>query len=283
MSGGGEEVRRPGGARSELALRTASGIVLAAAAIGATVAGGPVFTAFWLAASVAIVFEWMSMTGVEPRWPLVLAAAAGLAATTFAPAFGFGPEQAATAFAVTCAALAALGTTRTGRLLAVAGLCYAALVALVPPFLRDRPDLGILAIVWLFAVVWTTDIAGYFVGRSLGGPKLWPRVSPKKTWSGFLGGVVGAMLAGTAVAAAGPRFGAASPLGLGAVALLSAVAAVASQGGDLAESAMKRRCGVKDSGRLIPGHGGVMDRLDGFVAVCLLVAVAMAGTRLAAR
>ncbi len=278
-----DPARRPPSGRSELALRTGSGIVLAAAAIGATLLGGPVFAAFWLAAGIAIASEWIAMTGAAPRRPLVAAAGLGLAATTVAPLLGFDTAQVATAFAVTCAALAALGTTRTGRLLAVAGFGYAALVALVPPYMRERPDLGILAIVWVFAVVWTTDIAGYFVGRSLGGPKLWARVSPKKTWSGFVGAVAGAVPAGTAVAADVPRFGAAAPLGLSGVALLSAVASVASQGGDLAESAMKRRCGVKDSGRLIPGHGGVMDRLDGFVAVCLLLAVAMAGTRLAAR
>jgi phosphatidate cytidylyltransferase len=136
----------------------------------------------------------------------------------------------------------------------------------------------------MFAVVWSTDIIAYFTGRALGGPKLMPRVSPKKTWSGALGGLAAGTAAGVALVLFARDNGwstlAAAPLP--AVAVASALASILSQAGDLAESALKRRCGVKDSGRSIPGHGGVMDRLDGFFAVALLVGLALIVRRLSA-
>ncbi|HSI39791.1 MAG TPA: phosphatidate cytidylyltransferase [Xanthobacteraceae bacterium] len=143
---------------------------------------------------------------------------------------------------------------------AVAGLVYAGTVMLAPVLLRADAMLGLTALFWLFAVVWGTDIAAYFSGRLIGGPKLWPRVSPKKTWSGALGGSLFGTLAGLAVLhGAGLGFSA-------ALVPVTLAVSIASQAGDLFESAMKRRFGVKDSGALIPGHGGLMDRLDGFVA-----------------
>lgn len=139
------------------------------------------------------------------------------------------------------------------------GFVYAAIALAAPVVLRSDAEMGLAAVLWLFAVVWVSDIMAYFCGRLIGGPKLWPRVSPKKTWSGFIGGTAFSVAAATGVAAA---FGAPSLL---PVAIVSLAAAVISQGGDLFESSLKRRFGVKDSGTLIPGHGGLMDRLDGFV------------------
>jgi phosphatidate cytidylyltransferase len=122
------------------------------------------------------------------------------------------------------------------------------------------PDYGFAAILFLFVIVWLTDIIAYFVGRSAGGPKLMPRVSPNKTWSGALGGTVAAVAGGVIVAR---QFGID---GLVPVAVIAFVLSVASQAGDLLESAIKRRFNAKDASQLIPGHGGLMDRLDGFVA-----------------
>jgi phosphatidate cytidylyltransferase len=139
------------------------------------------------------------------------------------------------------------------------GFLYAATALAAPVILRMDTEMGLAALLWLFAVVWVSDVMAYVAGRSIGGPKLWPKVSPKKTWSGFLGGTAFSVAAATGVAAA---FDAPALI---AVAIVSLIAAVISQGGDLFESFLKRRFGVKDSGRLIPGHGGVMDRLDGFV------------------
>jgi phosphatidate cytidylyltransferase len=115
-------------------------------------------------------------------------------------------------------------------------------------------------------VVWATDIGGYFAGRTIGGPKLWVRVSPKKTWAGAIGGLTGSLIVAAGFAASG--------IGrMVSMLLLAAALSVVSQLGDLFESAVKRRFGVKDSSHLIPGHGGVLDRIDGFVAAIVLAAI----------
>ncbi|WP_162501525.1 phosphatidate cytidylyltransferase, partial [Methylobacterium crusticola] len=178
------------------------------------------------------------------------------------------------------AVLALLARPAAGRIWAPASLACGAVVALVPVLLRDDPRIGIAGPLWLFGVVWTTDVAAYFTGRALGGPKLWPAVSPKKTWSGFCGGLAAATLLGGAVAAGARHLGATEALPLAPALALSALGSVLSQGGDLAESALKRAYGAKDSGRLIPGHGGVMDRLDGFLAVAALAGALLIGRSL---
>lgn len=147
-----------------------------------------------------------------------------------------------------------------------AGVLYAAIAFAAPVLLRQDAQFGFMAIVLLFAVVWSTDILGYVVGRLVGGAKLWPAVSPKKTWSGAIGGTLGAVIAASTVAhlAAVPVW----PVGV-----LAVVLSVAAQAGDLLESAIKRRFNAKDASHLIPGHGGVMDRLDGFIVAALVAAL----------
>jgi len=145
------------------------------------------------------------------------------------------------------------------------GVAYGFLAAAPPIMLRHSYDFGLIAILFLFGVVWATDIGGYVAGRIIGGPKIWPAVSPKKTWAGSLGGIVAAVIAGSLVSIG-------AGLGVAHAALLSAGLSVAAQGGDFLESAIKRRFGVKDAGRIIPGHGGVMDRLDGFLVAAAAAA-----------
>lgn len=155
------------------------------------------------------------------------------------------------------------------------GLVYAGIAFLAPMLLRADETYGLLAILFLFAVVWATDILGYVVGRIAGGPKLWPSISPKKTWSGAIGGTLGAAAAGAGIA----HLNALAPVPL---AIVAAVLSIAGQAGDLMESALKRKFNVKDSSYLIPGHGGVMDRLDGFIIaalVALLVGLARGGVK----
>ena len=138
-------------------------------------------------------------------------------------------------------------------------------------WLREGSDQGLFHFVWLLAVVWSTDIGGYFFGRTLGGPKLAPSISPNKTWSGFVGGVVLAVIAGFYV----PVFfnqqqelpGSMTIIGI------SAGISVISQLGDLFESMVKRRFGVKDSGNVIPGHGGLFDRVDGLMSASIALAL----------
>jgi phosphatidate cytidylyltransferase len=149
----------------------------------------------------------------------------------------------------------------------------AAVIALL--WLRHQPTLGRETLIWILACIWATDIGAYFVGRAAGGARLAPRISPGKTWSGLIGGMAWAAMAS---AAAGYAFGLGETISL---ALIGAGLAVIGQVGDLLESAAKRRAGVKDSGRLIPGHGGLLERVDGLIAVLVAVGLArlaMGGT-----
>ena len=167
-----------------------------------------------------------------------------------------------------------------GPLWIAAGLFYAAVMVVAPVVLRTDAEFGFPAMVLLFAVVWSTDIFGYFAGRAIGGPKLLPAVSPKKTWAGAVAGAAGAV-AVTVLAAR--WFGL---VDLGAIAAVALVLSVVSQFGDLLESWIKRRFGAKDASHLIPGHGGVMDRLDGFWAAALVgaaIGLARGGLGAAAR
>lgn len=154
----------------------------------------------------------------------------------------------------------------------VAGFFYALFPALALLWMRERADDGFALVLWIFIITWAVDIGAYLVGRKFGRTKLAPTISPNKTREGLYGGVLAAALFGGAWAYA---------LGLGGILLvLGPLFAVAAQAGDLFESWMKRRAGVKDSGQLLPGHGGFFDRLDGLVPVALLTAaVQLAGLR----
>jgi len=259
----------------ELTTRVLSALVMVAAALLTAYLGGWPFALFWLAAGIAIVVEWTDMTGIEPRRLVQIILGLGLAALTILFLIGAGLWL---SLAVSLAFLGAGIFVVSGaqkRIWAVSSFIYAAPIVLIPPIVREHVELGILGLLWMFAVVWATDIAAYFTGRTFGGPKLCPPISPKKTWSGFIGGVVAATACGLLVAWIGQRYDAALPLTFTGIAALSIVASIASQVGDLGESALKRHCQVKDSSHLIPGHGGVMDRLDGFWAVCLIVALVL--------
>ena len=259
----------------ELSARVLSALVMVAVALLTAYLGGWPFALFWLAAGIAIVVEWTDMTGIEPRRLVQVILSLGLAALTLLFLLSAGIWL---YFVVSLAFSLAGAFVVSGarkRVWAVSSFIYAAPIVLVPPIVRAHPDLGIVGLLWMFAVVWATDIAAYFTGRTFGGPKLCPPISPKKTWSGFIGGVVAATACGLLVAWIGQRYDTALPLTFTGIAALSIVSSIASQVGDLAESALKRHCQVKDSSHLIPGHGGVMDRLDGFWAVCLIVALVL--------
>jgi phosphatidate cytidylyltransferase len=146
----------------------------------------------------------------------------------------------------------------------IAGVGYAGVMLWAPVLLRADTTHGFLAMVLLFAIVWTTDILGYFAGRAIGGPKLWRAISPKKTWSGAVAGTLGAMIVAVLVAGFFGSFNRA------AIAIIALLLSVVAQLGDLLESWIKRRFGAKDASHLSPGHGGVMDRLDGFWAAALI-------------
>ncbi len=258
---------------SDLRTRVISALVMAGVAVAALVAGGVPFILFWLAAAIAMVWEWQKLVGEERRLPrFVLGAAALAVACAFAAQNG--ADHALLVLLVGALAVGWLGAPGL-RVWAGAGTLYAGAlivsVAIIRPPLPSliEPPYNLRAILWLFAVVWGTDVMAYFGGRLIGGPKLWPRVSAGKTWSGTIVGIVSGALAGLAIAAVQPV----GPVAVLPLLLVGLAAGAAAQAGDLLESAIKRRFGVKDSSQLIPGHGGVMDRLDGFVAAALFIAL----------
>jgi len=259
----------------QLAVRTASGLVLAPIAVAVAYFGGWAFVAFWGGAAVLVFLEWTGLVaGSHSRISLLpgglsVALAAGLAGAMGNSAAGVHPMRlvlALVVLAVGTLAAAALARHKNPVTAAV-GVLYAGALALAPIVLRSDVEAGFLAVVFLFAVVWVTDIVAYLVGRAVGGPKLAPAISPNKTWSGAIAGTAAAVAVATTIGLA------ANLVGVGRIAMLAAGLSVAGQIGDLFESALKRQFGVKDSSHLIPGHGGLMDRLDAFVAAAALAAV----------
>ncbi len=253
---------------SDLGPRIASGIVMIAAALGSLWAGGHIFNLFWLAASLAILWEWQKLIGgAHERRRFFVGFAALLAVATFE--VNRAPEMALVSLLAGAAAVAYVAEPGK-RLWSGAGVIYAGALLISVILLRASIIRGFEGVAWLFAIVWTTDIMAYFGGRLIGGPKLWPRVSPKKTWSGFLVGTISAALCGWLVLRAliGPAEVSVLP-----ILALGWFTAVLSQGGDFLESGLKRRFSVKDASHLIPGHGGVMDRLDGFLVAAVFVAI----------
>ena len=203
---------------NELTVRIIAGLIMAAIAIVAAVAGGYVFAVFVAAGATAMYYEWMRIVrGWSLEWK-------------------------------------------------IGGFFYALLPALALLWIRDRSSAQLVLLMWVFIVTWATDIGAYVVGRMIGKKKLAPSISPGKTVAGLYGGIAAATLLGGAWALA---FHLKTPL-----LVLAPLFAFAAQGGDLFESWMKRRAGIKDSGDWLPGHGGILDRLDGLVPVAVLTALA---------
>ncbi|HXZ21897.1 MAG TPA: phosphatidate cytidylyltransferase [Pseudolabrys sp.] len=247
---------------SNLTLRVISGAVLAPVAILSAYLGGWAFALFWAIAAIIVLWEWTTLVVGTAYRLMFSSCAAAIAAAGFVAWLG---RPIAALLMVGLGALAAaIFAPRERRLWVTAGICYAGAMLLAPMFLRADSDFGFATIVLLFAVVWTTDVLGYFAGRAFGGPKLLPAVSPKKTWSGAVAGGLGAVIAALLVM---DLLGSFNKLAIGIVALLLSVMA---QLGDLLESRVKRQFGAKDASHLIPGHGGVMDRLDGFWAAAVI-------------
>ncbi|MBD9372390.1 phosphatidate cytidylyltransferase [Rhizobium sp. ARZ01] len=260
---------------AELRLRIMSGVVLAAVVLAATWAGGMPFRLLSAAITLLVYYEWSTIT----RLPEVdfRGNAFGWAATAAACVMTVFGEAEMAFVTVSLAVIVALVHALTFKrsLWLLGGVAYAGLTVLSLAAIRADDATGLIAMLFVFAVVWSTDILAYFVGRAIGGPKLAPSISPGKTWSGALGGTVSAVIAGSALYL---FFFPATDLW---VPLIALVLSVCSQVGDLFESFIKRRFGVKDSSNLIPGHGGVMDRVDGLVFACfaafLLGLAAVAG------
>ena len=251
-----------GGSRN-LVTRVVVALVLAPLALLIAWAGGPLWIALVALATIGLYVEWLMIVGGAGDTWTVAAGVGALAVSGLALAFGRA-DYALVVLAVGVAAV--IVTARHQRLWSVVGFCYAVAAELASVLVRVDGAYGFIALIFVLLVVWATDSGGYFAGRGIGGPKLWPRVSPKKTWAGAVGGLAGSLAVAAGFAAFG--FGKMAPL-----LLLGAFLSIVSQLGDLFESAVKRRFGVKDSSQIIPGHGGLLDRLDGFVAAIVLAAL----------
>jgi phosphatidate cytidylyltransferase len=267
---GGCKASLPTNEANNLLRRAGSAFVLGPLAIVAAYFGGWIFVGAYAIVAGIVLWEWTLLVAGRPDMRIL---APGLAALLIAAIFTRQGEPALAVAALAAGVLFAgvlVATLSPARPVAISvgwaatGVIYAGLAFIGPAVLRGDPEMGLAALLFLFATVWATDIFAYLVGRSLGGPLLWPQLSPKKTWAGAIGGVAGGLVAGSLVAwaSAGTK-----PLVAGILALILSIAA---QGGDLFESWVKRRFGAKDAGALIPGHGGMMDRIDGFLAAALL-------------
>ena len=276
---GPDESQRPTSVlASNLMLRVCSAVLLAPLALLAAYLGGLPFAVFWGAAAVAVLWEWTTL--VAERNHRMMFSACGSALAIAALVDWLGRPITAILIVGLGAFAAAIFVPGAQRRWVTAGIGYAGVMLMAPMILRADAKLGFLAILFLFAVVWSTDIFGYLAGRAIGGPKLVPAISPNKTWAGAIVGTVGAIIVAILGAYA---FGAFNLIVIAAVALLLSVVA---QLGDILESWVKRRFGAKDAGHLIPGHGGVMDRLDGFWAAALagaLIGLSRGGFDAAAR
>jgi len=261
-----------------LATRIVSALVLAVPVLGAVVFGPPATDVLVAVVAVVLAWEWCRMcieAGERTTVHMVAMVAVPLAAVE---AMAFGHPNISFAAMAAGAVIVAVVSPSGSRAWLAAGTVYISLPCVAFVWLRADPDWGRATTLWLLAVVWASDVGGYAFGRTIGGPRLAPVLSPNKTWAGFFGAVVSAGLAG--FAAAGP-IGVDSPVRL---AVASAALGATAQMGDLAESSVKRHFGVKDAGTLIPGHGGLLDRVDALlvvVAVTALISVVGGGSILA--
>lgn len=267
MTGVGEDstAAASGGepASRNLLARVIAALVLAPITIAIAWAGGVWWAALVTATAIGLYLEWLAIVGAVRQRPTVAIGVAAMLGAGIAMAAGRGDIAGVLVVAGLVGALAAGGSLRSW---AGGGVVYAGLALLASVAVRQDAQSGLIALLFVLVVVWVTDIGGYFAGRGIGGPKLWPRVSPKKTWAGAIGGLVASLVVALGAAALGVGRA-------GTLVSLATVLSVVSQLGDLFESAVKRRFGVKDSSHIIPGHGGLLDRLDGFVAAIVVAAV----------
>ena len=245
---------------ADLGIRTLSAVVLVPVVLFVVWRGGVLFTGFLAVLGILMAREWVQISFAGSRTQLLVHYLAAIAFVVGAPGQ-----------VVICLLFLTLVSLLIQRKMnpgfwTLIGIAYIGLPILGFDLIRGSLDFGFLAVVWCMVIVWSADVMAYFFGRIIGGPKMAPRISPKKTWAGMAGAIFGAVLVSICVS----YF---SGLGVWPLSGLAALFAVVEQGGDIFESAFKRHYGVKDSGNLIPGHGGILDRIDGLSAVVVGAAI----------
>lgn len=256
----------PKSQKPEMGTRIASALVLGALGLAAVVASPWTFAALVIVAGVTVAWEWGRLVRGASFDAIAVVQAAAVAAIAVLVTLSR-PDLALIVVAAAFAGTGLLGFSSSTLGWSLLGLAYSVLPAWSMVWLRSDPAWGATALLFLFAVAWTTDTASYAGGRLIGGPKLAPRISPRKTWSGLIIGTLTPAVVGYAFAlvlkeTSGLR-----------LALVSIAIAAACQIGDLSESAVKRRFGAKDTSNLIPGHGGVLDRIDGLLIAAIAAAL----------
>jgi phosphatidate cytidylyltransferase len=245
-----------------LLMRILAAAVLVPLTLVCAYLGGWLWAALVTLAVIGLDIEWLMVVGAGGEVRTAAACATALALSGVCLALG----RLEAALFVSLLGVVGIALLSTRRGWSVAGFVYAAAAQFAAIGVRADPEMGFVALTFVLLIVWATDIGGYFAGRGIGGPKLWPRVSPNKTWAGAIGGFAGSLVVAGGFAASG--LGRTLPL-----LAVAGVLSIAGQLGDLFESAVKRRFGVKDSSHLIPGHGGLMDRLDSMVAALVLAMI----------
>lgn len=264
MSG---EAQAPAPKWGDLGVRTLSAAVLIPAVLADVWAGGIWFHLFVALIGILMALEWVTIVHRGSPVQFALHAAGAMCGALLPLDVGLAGGLVAIAVLAVLSAAVAAHEEPQGPAWRYLGVVYVSVPPIAFVILREDPVNGIAAIVLVMLMVWAADTFAYFAGRLIGGPKLAPVISPKKTWAGLIGAMAGSAAAAFAVA---------RTLGLDAalvLVLIAAALAIVEQAGDLFKSAMKRHYGVKDSGRLIPGHGGVIDRVDGLVAVATAAAL----------
>jgi phosphatidate cytidylyltransferase len=251
----------------DLWLRGASAAILIPAVLLDVFYGGVWFTVFAALLGVLMAQEWTNIAHNQNSAQFALHAAAVICGAVLP--FEVGIDGALISILIIAAIAVALAyfQNRQNPMWAYVGVPYVALPTLAFVLLRTDPVWGVWAIIWVMVIVWSADTLAYFAGRIIGGPKLAPSISPKKTWAGLGGAIVGSALASAILSAY------IAPQSFWPLLLLAGLFAIVEQGGDLFESSLKRHYGLKDSGRLIPGHGGVIDRVDGLTVVAICAAL----------
>ncbi|MBY0519057.1 MAG: phosphatidate cytidylyltransferase [Sphingomonas sp.] len=243
-----------GARRSDLFTRAVVGLVLVGVALSAMWFGGFVFWLLAVLIALGMMREWAGLAGADAQQAQLMLFTLSVPLAIMCP-LAAGPDF--FALGLIAAAMFFAGIV-TRRMTLALGMLYVGLPVLSLLLVRDQPR-GLMLAFWMLGLVWLCDIGAYFAGRTIGGARLAPVISPNKTWAGLIGGVAAASV-----------FGAAMHIGYGLpwrLTLATPVLALMAQFGDLFESWLKRRAGVKDSGNLLPGHGGLLDRLDGVVPV----------------